>query len=67
MPTLSLWPCRLLQAEVEQYYINKGYLIPNFHKNYWLGLTTDTATYPTFTWSDITVKTDYLKGPHWGT
>jgi hypothetical protein len=25
---------------VEQYYISSGFLIPSFHKHYWLGLTT---------------------------
>ena len=56
------------QFEVEQFFINKGYLIPSFHKVYWMGLNSDTATYPVFSWSDPTVKTDYLlKGPHWGT
>lgn len=58
----------LLQAEVEQFYINKGYLIPTFHKSYWLSLQSSTTTYPKFVWTDPTVRTGYLNGgPHWGT
>lgn len=31
------------QADVEAYYINNGYMLPNFHKAYWLGLSADGA------------------------
>ncbi len=27
-----------MQVDVEQYYIGKGWLYPNFNKNYWIGL-----------------------------
>ena len=50
-----------------QYYVNRGYLIPTFHKHYWMGLVSDVSTYPKFTWSDPTVKGTYLSmTPHWG-
>jgi hypothetical protein len=41
-----------LQAEVEDYYVRRGYLIPNYHKVYWMGLTTNATTWPRFTWLD---------------
>ena len=31
------------QADVESYYINNGYIMPSFHKAYWLGLSADGA------------------------
>ena len=40
------------QAEVEQFYIRSGHLIPNYHKVYWMGLTANTSTWPKFTWLD---------------
>lgn len=32
--------CLTIPLQVEKYYISSGYLIPSFHKHYWLGLTT---------------------------
>jgi hypothetical protein len=29
------------QADVESYYISNGYLLPSFHKAYWMGLSAD--------------------------
>lgn len=64
-PSHSLPACSPLPAP--QYYINRGYLIPTFHKHYWMGLVSDTSVYPKFTWSDPTVKGTYLTiTPHWG-
>ena len=34
------------QADAEQYFINQGYILPGFHKTYWLGLTTTSAYWP---------------------
>jgi hypothetical protein len=39
--------CLYLQSEVEAHYIGKGYLLPAFHKAYWIGLTT--SEWPSFT------------------
>jgi hypothetical protein len=38
------------QAEVEQFYIKKGYILPGFHKLYWMSLTSDYMLYPEFRW-----------------
>jgi hypothetical protein len=40
------------QAEVEHFYISSGYLIPNFHRVYWIGLATNTTNWPRFRWLD---------------
>jgi hypothetical protein len=40
------------QKEVEQHYISRGLLLPHFHKQYWLGLSSTTKTYPKFRWKD---------------
>jgi hypothetical protein len=51
-----------------QYYINRGYLVPSYHKAYWLSMASDTTTWPKFAWGDPTVKATYLtNNPHWGT
>ncbi len=36
------------QREVEQYFIQEGLLLPNFHKYYWLGYTSDGSNWPLF-------------------
>jgi hypothetical protein len=36
---------------VEGYYIKNGYLLPSFHGNYWIGLTTQkTGGRPNWYW-----------------
>jgi hypothetical protein len=40
------------QAEVEEFYTSRGYLIPNFHKVYWMGLTSNSSMWPRFLWLD---------------
>lgn len=40
-----------LQAEVEQWYVSQGYLLPAYHKGYWLGLATNASKWPVFTWT----------------
>jgi hypothetical protein len=37
---------------VEQFYVNGGYLYPEFNVFYWYGLLTTTATWPGFRWQD---------------
>jgi hypothetical protein len=52
---------------VEQYYINSGFLIPSFHKSYWLGLrVTDDAIWPNFTWADGSAAPSNKTWQHWG-
>ena len=41
-----LAPAPAPQSEVEQFYIDKGWLLPSFHKSYWIGLRS--AQWPTF-------------------
>jgi hypothetical protein len=57
MPCVASWLIaphrhRLLQAEVEQFYISSGFLIPIFHKAYWMGLVSNTTAWPRFSWTD---------------
>jgi hypothetical protein len=33
------------------YYVNMGFLLPTFHKIYWIGLNTSAALWPKFTWT----------------
>ena len=50
------------QTEVETYFIRQGYLLPKYHKSYWMGLRA--TQWPNFAWIDNTVnKTSYQ---HWG-
>jgi hypothetical protein len=37
---------------VESYYLLAGFLLPAFHKVYWLGLDSGNRTWPTFRWMD---------------
>ena len=38
-------------VQVESFFIKNGYLIPSFHKNYWIGLTTQkTGGRPNWYW-----------------
>jgi hypothetical protein len=43
---------RTRQAEVENYFINNAYLMPTFHKIYWMGGVSSVAKYPNFSWID---------------
>jgi hypothetical protein len=62
---LVSWSSYTEQLEVEQYYIKQGFLMPVFHKNYWVGLKA--TSHPSFKWMD-----PWAKGPspstyqHWG-
>ncbi len=55
------------QREVEQYYINNGYLFPKYHLFYWIGLSTPTTDPIAFNWVDPTsgnlTSNSYQ---HWG-
>jgi hypothetical protein len=39
-------------AQVETYYTNSGFMLPNFHRFYWMGLVSSSGTWPRFTWVD---------------
>ncbi len=62
---LVAWSTYAEQLEVEQHYIKQGFLMPVFHKNYWMGLRA--TNHPSFKWMD-----PWAKGPnpstyqHWG-
>jgi hypothetical protein len=49
------------QVEMENAFLNSGYLLPSFHKTYWLGLTA--VTWPMFSWSDRSLA---LAFTNWG-
>ncbi len=53
------------QAEVEQFFMNSGALIPEFHRSYWMGLVADKPL-SSWRWMDFLPppsKSNYL---HWG-
>jgi hypothetical protein len=62
---LVAWGSLEEQADVEQYYINAGFLLPTFHKQYHIGLRVDTR--PSFKWTEpyysLQEEGAYL---HWG-
>jgi hypothetical protein len=39
------------QQEVEDYFQTLGVLLPTFHKQYWIGLTSSNQTWPTYNWT----------------
>ena len=41
-----------MQAEVEKFYTEQGYLLGAFHQGYWFGLVTNSSSWPAFRWSD---------------
>jgi hypothetical protein len=55
------------QAAVESFYTTAGFLLPAYHRYYWMGLDSTTSTWPKFRWMDRS-----LPGPtdatymHWG-
>ncbi len=57
------------QVEMENAFLNSGYLLPSFHKTYWMGLVSNTDAWPTFTWLDRNVQNPSESGAykHWGT
>ncbi len=38
----------MLQYQTEKYFTDEGMLMPKFHKNYWMGLSTTADAWPTF-------------------
>jgi hypothetical protein len=57
--------------QVEAYYASMGFMFPNFHRFYWLGLNTsvwptDGLTTATFRWHDESPGPDNLTYSHWG-
>jgi hypothetical protein len=56
------------QRDVEQYYISSFWLLPAWHKAYWIGLSTEsTRSWPRFQWLDGTPGPDNMTYLHWGT
>jgi hypothetical protein len=55
------------QVEVESFYVQAGFLLPDFHKVYWMGLDSSKRDWPRFRWMDRAIP-----GPsegnyqHWG-
>lgn len=45
--------CFCVQAAVERFYTSSGYLLPLYHKQYWLGYATDQQGY---SWPNFTVS-----------
>jgi hypothetical protein len=40
------------QQEVERFYVDEGFLYPEFNVLYWFGLVSTAATWPSFRWQD---------------
>ena len=58
---LAVYTSAQEQNEVEAYFASQGYLLPSFHKAYWLGLQMRDES--TFSFLDASIKTSYL---NWG-
>jgi hypothetical protein len=58
----------LLQAEVEKFYIDHGFLLPKYHMFYWMGLNTSEQQWSNFTWLTPDIdSTEYLaEFTNWG-
>jgi hypothetical protein len=62
---LTAWASQEEQAEVEQYFVAQGILLPAYHTFYWMGL--NTSAWPSFTWLDRSPAPDYNSTyTHWG-
>ncbi len=57
------------QKEVEEYYISHGYILPSYHKQYWMGLNSSGSIFPNFTWltPDVDSAVYLADYSHWGT
>lgn len=57
---------RCTQSEVERYFVDQGFLFPEYHDNYWLGA--EASPWPEFVWLE---STNPAPGPdtytNWGT
>ena len=47
---------------MEQYFIKTGYLYPYFHKDYWMGLQTNSINWPSYKWLDAQSKPPLTSG-----
>jgi hypothetical protein len=77
-PHASLPAVLTLQAEVEAFYINNGYMFPSFHKFYWMGLRAASSlrpsdlmalsgnTWPSFSYIDGSPSPGGGVFAHWG-
>jgi hypothetical protein len=55
------------QVEVESYYITSGFLLPAFHKLYWMGLDATNRSWPSFKWMDRSLPAPSASTySHWG-
>jgi hypothetical protein len=50
--------------QVEQYYVGQGWLLPSYHKSYWIGLTA--TTWPYFHWLEPSNDPSDDTYIHWG-
>ncbi len=61
------------QAEVEAYFRDQGYLLPAYHKSYWLGLVADPPAnqrqgpFSSWRWLDYLPPPSKATYQHWGT
>jgi hypothetical protein len=64
---LAAWRSLPEQQDAERYYVGKGWLLPTYHKGYWMGLTSSTSRWPRYNWTEPGLKpptgATYV---HWG-
>jgi hypothetical protein len=60
-------PARLASTQVELYWVKKGLLLPNYHKQYWMGAALGPDdNYPNYRWIDSTPGIPGQAYLHWG-
>jgi hypothetical protein len=50
---LASFASRDEQLEVEQSLVDTGYLLPSYHKQYWMGLATTDESWPSFRYAGL--------------
>jgi hypothetical protein len=62
---LASYSSVLEQSEVEQYFVEQGFLLPGYHTAYWLGLVADRAL-GSWRWLDFLPAPSLRSYQHWG-
>ena len=68
---LASYVSRQEQAEVEAFYFTAGFLLPGFHRMYWMGLDSSNISWPAFRWTDRSIAgpatgNSNASYSHWG-
>ena len=49
---LAAWSSQEEQAEVENFYLQGGWILPVFHSTYWMGMVSNNSAWPAFRYMD---------------